>query len=209
MYTELIEQLQLWGYPIMLFLMVIEGPITTIIAAFLASMGFFEWQIVYIISILSDLIGDTIWYFIGFFGGRAILRKFRKKLRIKKSTIAYLENKFKTDGAKIIFYVKASTGLSLATFMLAGAMKMNFRRFIQFSFLGGLLWSGFLVVLGYFFGELAEEIEKYIKFAGWLIFSFAILILVFINLSKKKKTREIIRIFNKREKEKKKNEISK
>lgn len=205
MYPELIEQLQIWGYPVMLFFMIAEGPITTIVAAFLASMGFFEWQIVYLLSIFADLIGDAIWYFVGFFGGRAVLKKFRTKLGIRKSTIEYLENKFHSDGTKIIFSVKVSTGLSLVTFILAGAMKMNFIKFIQFSFLGGIIWSGFLVALGYFFGELAEEIEKYIKFAGWAIFSLAIAILAFINVSKRKRMREMVKLFNKR---RKKNEIS-
>ncbi len=185
-YQDLTRQLQVWGYPIMLLLMIIEGPIVTIIASFLSSLGFFEWHIVYILSIFGDIVGDIIFYFIGFFGGRKILDKFKRKLRIKRSSIEYLENRFEKRGAKIIFYVKISTGLSLITFILAGTMKMKFLKFLQFSALGGIVWSGFLVALGYFFGGLAEEIEKYIKFAGWAILALAIFLFLFINFEKKK-----------------------
>lgn len=196
-YENLITYLQVWGYPIMLLLMIAEGPIVTIIAAFLASLGFFEWHFVYILSVLGDIIGDIIFYFIGFFGGPKVLERFKKTLRIKKSSLKYLENSFKTKGAAIIFYVKISTGLSLITFVLAGTMKMKFSKFLQFSFLGGLVWSGFLVALGYFFGGLAEEIEKYIKFAGWIILSLAIFLFFFINFKKKKFIQSILDFFMK------------
>ncbi len=197
-YQELTQQLQFWGYPVMLLLMIAEGPVVTIIAAFLASLGFFEWPVVYILSVLGDIIGDVIFYFIGFFGGHPVLEKFKKKLKIKQSSIDFLKNRFKEKGAEIIFYVKISTGLSLITFILAGTMKMKFVKFLQFSFLGGLIWSGFLVALGYFFGGLAEQIEKYIKFAGWIILSLAILLFFFINFKKKKFIQEILDFFIKK-----------
>ncbi|MBT4251292.1 DedA family protein [bacterium] len=196
---ELIQQLQVWGYPIMLFLMIAEGPITTIIAAFLASLGFFDWYVVYTLSVFGDVLGDIFWYFVGFLGGRPVLKKFRKKLGIKLSTIRYLENKFEESGSKIIFYVKLSTGLCLVTFILAGSAKMKFGKFLQFSILGGLVWSMFLVALGYFFGELAEEIEKYIQFAGWAILSLAFFVFAFINLKKKKDLQRVINLFNKKQ----------
>jgi membrane-associated protein len=194
-YENLISYLQFWGYPIMLLLMIIEGPIVTIIASFLASLGFFEWHLVYILSVFGDIIGDIVFYFIGFFGGPKVVEKFKKTLKIKESSLDYIRNSFQTKGAAIIFYVKISTGLSLITFVLAGTMKMKFSKFLQFSFLGGLVWSAFLVALGYFFGGLAEEIEKYIKFAGWIIFSLAILLFFFINFKKKKFIQNILDFF--------------
>lgn len=201
-YQEILHLLQIWGYPVMLFLMIIEGPITTILAAFLASMGLFDWLIVYLLSVLADIIGDSILYFIGFFGGKAVLGKFSKTLKIKDSTINYLEQKFQKDGSKIVFSVKVSTGLSIITFVLAGSMKMNFGRFVLFSFLGGLLWSGLLVTLGYFFGYAAEQIEQYIKFAGWFILSFAIIFVVYINLLRSRLAKKNIRkMINKKHQE--------
>lgn len=199
-YQELTQQLQLWGYPVMLLLMIAEGPVTTIVAAFLASMGFFEWHVVYILSILGDVLGDTFWYSVGYFGGRPALKKLRKKLGIKLSAIRYIEDKFKKSGSKIVFYVKVSTGLCLVTFILAGSMKMNFKKFVQFSLLGGLVWSGFLVTLGYFFGYAAEQIEQYIKFAGWGVFSLAIIALLVINSKKQKSLKKVIEDFNNRRK---------
>ena len=51
-----------YGYFAILPLMIIEGPIVTIIAAILASLGAFSWPIVLLFSIAGDMIGDVLLY---------------------------------------------------------------------------------------------------------------------------------------------------
>lgn len=169
----------------MLFLMIIEGPIATMVAAFLASLGLFNIYVVLLLSILGDIIGDILLYALGFFGGHPLLVKAEKFLKIKQSVIDKIKKKFKEKGSQIIFSVKTTTGLCWIAFILAGTVRMSFQKFVLFSFLGGILWSGLLVALGYFFGYAAEQIEQYIKFAGWAIFSCAVLIVLYISTRKR------------------------
>lgn len=184
---ELSQSLPGWGYTVMLALMVIEGPLTTLTAAFLASIGIFDVWLVLGLSIFGDVIGDVIFYSIGRLGGKPMVQLTNKLLRLNQSTIEKIESTFEEKGAKIVFYVKITTGLSIITFILAGTAKMDFKKFLNFSLLGGLVWSGMLVGLGYFFGFAAVQIEKYIKFAGWLIFLIALVTFFFISISSKKK----------------------
>jgi membrane protein DedA with SNARE-associated domain len=165
----------------------IEGPITTVSGAFLSSLGDFNIFIIYILSILGDITSDIVLYCLGYFGGQPIISKAEKFLKIKKSFVTQLNERFKKNGGKIIFYVKLSVGLCWITFLTAGATKMSFKKFIFFSFLGGLIWSGLLVILGYFFGYAAEQIGNYIKYAGWLVFGILILIILIFNATKKLK----------------------
>jgi membrane protein DedA with SNARE-associated domain len=130
----------------------------------------------------------VILYLIGRFGGRPIAQKTERLLKLKESTVKKLEDRFEKSGAKIIFYVKATTGLAFIAFILAGTVKMNFKKFLQFSFLGGVVWSGMLVLLGYFFGYAAVQIEKYIKFAGWAIFGIALLTFFYLISASKRKS---------------------
>lgn len=189
---ELLHTITTYGYPVMFLLMIIEGPIATISAAFLASLGLFNPVVVYALSVLGDIVGDVILYWLGYHGGGKFLKKAEKFLKIKESLVKKLEHLFQTKGARIIFSVKSTTGLVYITFILAGATKMNFKKFLYYSFLGGLVWSALLVTLGYFFGQAAEQLSTYIKYAGIGIFVLAVASVFIINYMKKGKSQEII-----------------
>ncbi len=76
--TELLQSIEVWGYPLMLVLMIVEGPIVTMTAAFLASLGIFNWLPVFLLSVLGDMVGDILLYGIGFYGGHPIAQRFIK-----------------------------------------------------------------------------------------------------------------------------------
>jgi len=189
---ELIQALSLWGYPAMLLLMILEGPIATIIAAFLASLGYFNVFIVFGLSVTGDVIGDIILYYIGFFGGSRILPKVEKFLKIRDATVKKLKDKFHQNSERLIFYVKSTTGLAYIAFITAGTLRMDIWKFVKNSILGGLVWSSLLVILGYFFGYAAEQISQYIKYAGAIILAAAVMFFIGLSLYKKKQTKEIL-----------------
>ena len=189
---DLIHILSFWGYPVMLFLMILEGPITTIVSAFLASMGYFNIFIVFGLSVAGDVIGDILLYYIGYFGGQKILPKVEKFLKISQSIVEKLKRKFHENSGRIIFYVKSTTGLSYITFITAGTLKVPISKFVKFSILGGLIWSSFLVIMGYFFGYAADKISEYIKYAGLIILIIAVFFFIGLSLYKKRQTKEII-----------------
>jgi len=189
---EFMQLLPYWGYPAMLLLMTLEGPIVTIIAAFLASLGYFNIFAVFGLSVLGDVLGDVILYFIGYFGGHKIIPKAQRFLKIKDSVIEKLKKKFHENSGRIIFYVKSTTGLSYITFITAGSIRMKLSKFVKFSILGGLVWSSFLVIIGYFFGYAAERISEYIKYAGIVILAGAIVFFIGLSIYKKRHTKEIL-----------------
>ncbi len=192
MNQDFLHLLPYWGYPLMFVLMLFEGPFATMIAAFLASQGYFNVGIVFILSVLGDVLGDIGLYHIGYFGGPHIIEKAQKILRISDATVEKLKRKFHQNSGRLIFYVKSTTGLSYITFTLAGALRMKLLKFIKYSVLGGLVWSSLLVVLGYFFGYAAEQISQYIKYAGIAIFVCALIALVVISIIKKRESAEIL-----------------
>jgi membrane-associated protein len=172
---QIFEFLRHYGYWIMLPLMIIEGPVVTIMAAILASLGAFNVFIVLILSIAGDMIGDIILYGLGHRYGMAFVRGFGKYMGITEKLVLRMEKYFERHGGKTIFAVKSTTGLCWATFTAAGIVKMDFKKFVKYSFLGGIVWSSFLVAMGYFYGYLWKEIRDTIEWIGWVIFSAAML----------------------------------
>jgi len=189
---EFIHSLRYWGYPAMFLIMVLEGPIASMAGAFLASLGYFNVFMVFLLSVSGDFTGDIILYYMGYFGGRPLLLKVEKFLRIKESVVARMEDLFKRKGGKIIFYVKATTGLCFVTFVLAGTVRMKLSKFAKFSLLGGLVWSAFLVTVGWFFGYAADKISQYIKYAGVIIFIGVVIFFIGLTLYKRKQAKEIM-----------------
>jgi membrane protein DedA with SNARE-associated domain len=183
-YQELLNLITFWGYPLMFLLMVVEGPVASLAGSFLASLGIFNIFIVLGLSILGDVLGDVLFYLAGYFGGIPALKKMEKLFRVKQSTLKEIEKAFAKNGAKIIFSVKTTTGLCAITFILAGISKMSFKKFLFYSIMGGVIWSCFIVFLGYFFGHMAQEVDQYIQYTGWIIFALAIALLFSIILIK-------------------------
>lgn len=188
---EIFDFLSHYGYAIMLPLMIIEGPVVTIIAAMLASLGAFNIFIVFALSIIGDMGGDIILYWLGYKFGMGFVKKIGKHVGITEKLVLRMEKYFAKHGGKTIFAVKSTTGLCWATFTAAGIVKMDFKKFVKYSFLGGIAWSGFLVAMGYFYGYLWREIKQYIEWAGWLIAVIAIVTFVFINIYKHYQSKKI------------------
>jgi len=184
-FNALSYDIRLWGYPLMFFLMTIEGPITTITSAFLASQGYFSLMVVFVLSMLGDIIGDIVMYSIGYWGGRPTFAKVEKLFKIKEHFVQRLEEGFRKNGSKIIFYVKTTPGISWAAFILAGSLKMPFKKFLFFSLLGGIVWSGAMVGLGYFFGYAAIRISQHLRHTSFIILISFILVGVLFRLVRK------------------------
>lgn len=190
---HIFEFLRHYGYWAMLPLMIVEGPVVTIIAAMLASLGAFAWPVVLLFSILGDIIGDVLLYGAGRKWGIGFARGFGRYMGITETLVLKMEKYFDKHGGKTIFAVKSTTGLCWATFAAAGIVKMDFKKFLQYSFLGGVVWSGFLVAMGYFYGYLWRSIKHYISWVGWVIFAVAIVSFIAITLYKKKQSEKFLK----------------
>jgi membrane-associated protein len=109
-----------------------------------------------------------------------------------------MEKYFSAHGGKTIFAVKSTTGLCWATFTAAGIVKMDFRKFVTYSILGGVVWSGFLVAMGYFYGYLWREVREYIDWIGWVVTVLAIATFAGITLYKNWQAKKLLRENNKK-----------
>ena len=190
---SIFQFLHSYGYAIMLPLMILEGPVATLAAAILASLGAFNVLIVLILSIIGDMVGDVILYGLGYHYGMGFVRHAGKYIGITEKLVLRMEKYFTRHGGKTIFAVKSTTGLCWAAFTAAGIVKMDFRKFLKNSFYGGIVWSGFLVFMGYFYGYLWREIRDYIEWIGWIISVAAVATFAAITVYKNRQARKILK----------------
>lgn len=177
-----LQFLILHGYWFAVPIMIIEGPIITIVMSFFASFGYFNPFAIFVLSVLSDAVSDSFFYVLGYFGGEPLISRFGKYFKLTPQVLVKVEKFFERHGGKTVFFAKVTTGLVAPVIITAGFIKMNLRKFYYFDFLGGIIWSGGLVALGYYFGRQFKGDFRNIAlvFRSTGIIFFCLLLLFFI-----------------------------
>lgn len=175
----ILEFISSYGYWIAVPLMILEGPLITIVMGFLASFGVVSLPVIIALSVVSDLISDTIYYWSGYHGGPKVLARFKVRDLESNSNLQRLKEKFETHPGKIFFAVKVLTGVAHTTFVLAGVTRINYLRMLKFTIPGGIVWSASLAMLGYYFGRNATSISKALTASGLILFGILCLFLLY------------------------------
>ncbi|MBJ7347169.1 MAG: bifunctional DedA family/phosphatase PAP2 family protein, partial [Thermoleophilaceae bacterium] len=117
--------------------------------------------------------GDTVSFFVGRRLGREFLLKHGARMQITEPRLVLVERYMHEHGGKTIL-VGRFIGLirALAPF-IAGASKMDYRRFVPYDIIGSGLWATAFCYLGYFFSQNLHEVIHYAE-RGVLIFGWTV-----------------------------------
>lgn len=147
-----------YGYVVLFPLAIVEGPIVTIIAGALVSLGYMAFAPAYIVIILGDTVGDVIHYAIGRYGGAPLVRKWGPFLGVKPAHLDSLEESFKKHEAKSYLLGKLAHGVGGAVLVIAGLVRASFARFLGWNVLGTAVKSFALLLLGYYFAHALSRL---------------------------------------------------
>lgn len=150
------------GYIFIFLLMCLEGPMTTAAAAFGASLGYFSLPIIFVLSILGDIIPDTIYYYLGYGARKSVIDKYGHYFGLSQSRMERIVNLFAKNVTKTIVTLKLTPILPVPGFILIGSTRKSFLQFIMICIAVTLVKTTLFVILGYYFGQ-AYNISKYIK----------------------------------------------
>jgi membrane protein DedA with SNARE-associated domain len=165
--ATVIAWLLAYRYAILFPLVIVEGPLVTILAGFLASLGQFNLWICYPIIIVGDIIGDIFMYAQGRWGGKPAVLRWGHYFGIKPELVGQIEEHFKKHPGKTLILGKVSHFFGGPVLIAAGMARMKFSRFIWFNVLGTLPKTLVLLFVGFYFGEAYAKFDKFFTFAGW------------------------------------------
>ena len=142
----------------------VPGETILLIASFLAYSQH-ELQLPWIIAVatLAATVGDNLGYALGYYGGRPVLEHYRKTFRVQDAVLARGEALFARYGAVTIFFARFVFGMRIIAGPLAGVLRMPWRKFTIFNFLGAGLWVTVISSAGYVFGQHLGRLEREIK----------------------------------------------
>lgn len=177
---QLLEIVIVYKYLIIFPVAVIEGPLVSIAAGFLISNGTLNFAVAFLLLVLADLVGDSIYYSLGKWSRRGFLKRFGRYIGINEDRVMALEKHFHHHHWKIIIIGKMQAIGSLIL-VAAGIAKMPFIKFMWFNFLGTIPKVLILLAVGYFMGYGYQTIG-YLNYLGWgsLLLSLILLLGYFV-----------------------------
>lgn len=154
----------------------VPGETVLLLASFLAfSEQALQLSWIIIVGTIAATLGDNLGYAIGFRGGRPLLERYRELLRIRPATLERGDRLFARYGAVAVFFARFVFGLRIVAGPLAGVLRMPWKKFLLFNFLGAFLWVTVIAGVGYLFGRHWARLVQDLK---WFDVTVAILVLL-------------------------------
>lgn len=156
-------------------------------AGLLASQGYLNIIGLIVVSVVAAILGNNVGYYTGNKAGPALFNKKRSFLFTPKR-IAKAHEFFEREGPQSLILARFIPAVRTFVPIAAGVGKMDYRKFLIFNGLGGLLWGIGVPVLGYTLGKKVPNIDKYLLPAILVIIILSALPVIFAYLRSKKNT---------------------
>lgn len=140
-------------YAIFLPLAILEGPIITVVAAYMASLKLFNVFAIYGLAVLGDVIGDLLHYAAGRIGRDRFIPKYGRWAGLTQTRIDQADRHFQAHLGKTILFGKYTQAPNSLILILAGATRSDLRRFLAVATLASLPKVLAFTLVGYFLGK--------------------------------------------------------
>lgn len=158
------------------------GPIISLFAGSLVRLRFLELFPTYGALMLGELIGDVVWYWIGYRSGERFVRQWGKYVGISDLHIEVVKRLFRAHTNVILFLSKVTMGLgfSIVTIFTAGLARIPFGRYLVINILGQFIWSGVLLSLGFLLGySFLQTANLWLRTVLIIVYLSAFLLIIF------------------------------
>jgi len=144
-------------------------------SGFLVAKGELNLWLVGLSGAIGCVLGSIVSYWLGAWGGRPLIEKYGKYILISHHDLDLADGWFKKRGEITVFIGRLLPIVRTFISFPAGISRMNFGRFVIYSFLGSLPWCIFLAYLGQKLGENWENLRKYFHGLDWVILALIVL----------------------------------
>lgn len=169
--ATIIGILQSFGYPALFAIVFAEsglffgfflpGDSLLFTAGLLASQGIFDVWIVLIGVAIFAILGDQVGYWMGKKYGKGFFNNPNSFFRNPKR-ILQAEEFYSTHGKKTIVLARFVPAVRTFAPIVAGIGEMDYKTFVKYNIVGGILWTVLFVGLGYGLGSVIPNAGEYL-----------------------------------------------
>ena len=147
-----------WNYLLLAVLVAIEGPIATLLGAAAASAGLMRTWGVFIAAAAGNLTADTLWYLLGYYGKIDTALKLGRGIGLKRKHLDRLTVAMHEHALKILFFAKLTAGFMIPSLIATGLARIPWKRWFPVVFLGEMIWTGSLLLIGFYTTEAIKTV---------------------------------------------------
>lgn len=130
-------------------------------AGLLASQGFLSITILFVFCSIFAIAGDSAGYWTGKNMGRNLFEK-EAGFFFKKKRLHQAETFYQKHGKYTIILARFIPIIRTFAPIVAGVARMDYKTFLSYNIIGGILWAVSVLSLGYFLGNIIPNPDRYI-----------------------------------------------
>lgn len=164
----------------------LPGDSLLITAGLLSAHGLFDIFVLNICLIAAAIAGDQVGYLFGRKTGPKIFKREKSRF-FAKDHLMKAHQFYEKYGGRAIIYARFVPFARTFAPIVAGVGQMNYKKFVTYNVIGGILWVTSMTVIGYFFGNI-PFIKKNFEYVivGVIIFSIIPIIIGYLKQRKVK-----------------------
>jgi membrane protein DedA with SNARE-associated domain len=154
------DVIQSFGYAGVAFLMLAENLFPPIpsevilpLTGFLVEQGSLVFLPALVVATVGSLVGALVLYALGRWGGRELILRHGRVLRLKEADLDRADGWFDRYGGAIVLFGRIVPGVRSLVSIPAGLSEMPLGRFVLLTALGSGVWNTLLIGLGWLLGE--------------------------------------------------------
>ena len=110
-------------------------------------------------AILGAIMGDNAGYLIGRWAGLRLLRRYGRHVGLTDKRLQLGRYLFQRQGGKVVFVGRFIAILRTFVALLAGANQMEWKTFLLWNAVGGVVWASCYGIAAYLLGDAIRRIE--------------------------------------------------
>lgn len=169
-----------YRYVVLFPIMVIEGPIATLVSGFLVSINLMNPFVAMPIIVVGDLVGDSIYYCIGKFGKRWRLAQWMIRKFKFESVRGRITKSYEKHGGKLLLFGKLTHAIGALFLVGAGYTGMGFFNFLWYNFIGTVIKSGILLYVGYWAGTAYMLYARYFEYGALVVTGVSLVVIYMV-----------------------------
>lgn len=153
-----------WCYVLLALLVTVEGPAATLLGAAAAASGLLKPELVFVAAATGNLTADVLWYSLGRLGKMQWMLRHGRWFGLTAAKVEDMERKMRHHAPRIIFVAKLTLFFIIPTLLAAGITRVRWYRWLPIDMLAEAIWTGFLVIAGFYMSRSIGRLEQGIQF---------------------------------------------